>query len=110
MPPTSKLTYELNNIYYKYIHQAEHVCMIEYSWSSNMNTAKLFKNGQSQAVRLPKNCRFMGDEVRIQKIGDAVLLTPIVTSWDPLLKSIQLFPNDLEFTLDDPDYKEEDLF
>jgi len=77
-----------------------------------MNTAKLFQNGQSQAVRLPKNCRFMGEVVHIQKIGDAVLLTPIVTSWEPLIKSIQLFPDDLQFTRDiaeDKD-KEKDLF
>jgi hypothetical protein len=34
-----------------------------------MNTAKLFKNGQSQAVRLPEDCRFTGSEVHIKKIG-----------------------------------------
>ena len=35
-----------------------------------MMTAKLFENGRSQAVRLPKECRFRGDEVAINKIGD----------------------------------------
>jgi antitoxin VapB len=39
-----------------------------------METAKLFMNGQSQAVRLPKECRFSGDEVGIKKVGDMVLL------------------------------------
>ncbi len=39
-----------------------------------MDTAKLFMNGQSQAVRLPKECRFAGDEVGIKKVGDIVLL------------------------------------
>ena len=41
-----------------------------------MMTAKLFENGRSQAVRLPKEYRFQGDEVLVNKIGDVVLLMP----------------------------------
>ena len=41
-----------------------------------METAKLFENGRSQAVRLPKEFRFDGDEVFIKKIGNCVLLFP----------------------------------
>ena len=41
-----------------------------------MTTAKLFKHGGSQAVRLPKAFRFKGTEVTIEKKGDAVILTP----------------------------------
>ena len=41
-----------------------------------MTTAKLFKNGQSQAVRLPKNYRFVGDEVGVTKLGELVVLYP----------------------------------
>jgi antitoxin VapB len=41
-----------------------------------MQTAKLFKNGQSQAVRLPKEFRFEGDEVLIKREGEAVILLP----------------------------------
>jgi len=41
-----------------------------------MKTAKLFANGQSQAVRLPKDYRFSGEEVGIMKVGEAVLLYP----------------------------------
>jgi antitoxin VapB len=40
-------------------------------------TAKLFRNGNSQAVRLPREFRFQGDEVRIRKEGDAVILEPL---------------------------------
>jgi len=40
-------------------------------------TAKLFKNGRSQAVRLPKAFRFPGDEVRIRRVKGGVLLEPI---------------------------------
>lgn len=46
--------------------------------------AKLFRNGRSQAVRLPREFRFEGEEVRIRKVGDAVLLEPIIrdtASW-----------------------------
>lgn len=38
-----------------------------------METAKLFTNGRSQAVRLPKEFRFEGDEVFIKRVGDAVV-------------------------------------
>ena len=41
-----------------------------------MRTAKLFMNGKSQAVRLPKEFRFEGDEVVIKRVGDAVMLFP----------------------------------
>lgn len=42
-----------------------------------MTTAKLFMNGRSQAVRLPKEFRFEGDEVSIRREGDAVILEPV---------------------------------
>jgi antitoxin VapB len=42
-------------------------------------TAKLFTHGRSQAVRLPKEYRFKGKEVRITKIGDRVILEPLDT-------------------------------
>jgi antitoxin VapB len=40
-------------------------------------TARLFKNGRSQAVRLPKEFRFSGDEVLVRREGDAVILEPM---------------------------------
>ena len=39
--------------------------------------AKLFKNGRSQAVRLPKEFRFPGDEVTLRRDGDAVIMEPV---------------------------------
>ena len=42
-------------------------------------TAKLFRNGRSQAVRLPREFRFEGDEVRIRQLGNGVLLEPRIT-------------------------------
>lgn len=40
-------------------------------------TAKIFKTGRSQAVRLPKECRFDTNEVKVTKIGDKVILEPL---------------------------------
>jgi antitoxin VapB len=45
--------------------------------SSNPTRAKLFRNGRSQAVRLPREFRFPGDEVAIRREGDAVILEPV---------------------------------
>jgi antitoxin VapB len=42
-------------------------------------TAKLFKNGRSQAVRLPREFRFEGDRVRVRRVGRGVLVEPVVT-------------------------------
>lgn len=46
-----------------------------------MDTAKLFWSGRSQAVRLPKEFRIDGDEVRIRRHGVAVILEPIAHDW-----------------------------
>ncbi len=46
-----------------------------------MDTAKLFWSGRSQAVRLPKNFRFEGEEVRIRRHGNSVILEPIARDW-----------------------------
>ena len=59
-----------------------------------MKTAKLFRNGQSQAVRLPKEFRFEGDEVFIKRSGSAVVLIPLVNSWDSLIGSLDKFSMD----------------
>ncbi len=44
-------------------------------------TAKLFKNGRSQAVRLPKDYRFEGSEIGVGRVGNAVLLYPLNDPW-----------------------------
>jgi antitoxin VapB len=59
-----------------------------------MKRAKLFQNGQSQAVRLPKEFRFDGSEVFIKKSGSAVVLIPLVNSWDSLISSLDKFSKD----------------
>ena len=52
-----------------------------------METAKLFMNGQSQAVRLPKEYRFNGNEVGIKKVGNIVLLFQKDNMWDSFLNT-----------------------
>jgi len=59
-----------------------------------MKTAKLFRNGQSQAVRLPKEFRFEDDYVYVKKSGNVVMLIPAKGSWDVLLKSLDKFSPD----------------
>lgn len=49
-----------------------------------MRTAKIFQNGQSQAIRLPKEFRFKDDQVYIKKSGNIVILIPKSNSWDSL--------------------------
>jgi antitoxin VapB len=49
--------------------------------ASEEKRAKLFKTGRSQAVRLPKEFRFEGTEVRIRKAGNTVVLEPIGDDW-----------------------------
>lgn len=59
-----------------------------------MQTAKLFKNGRSQAVRLPKDFQFSGDDVFIQKHGDAVILIPHDKAWEVFLHGLNSFTDD----------------
>ncbi|PIW20540.1 MAG: AbrB/MazE/SpoVT family DNA-binding domain-containing protein [Anaerolineae bacterium CG17_big_fil_post_rev_8_21_14_2_50_57_27] len=59
-----------------------------------MKTAKLFQNGKSQAVRLPKEFHFGNDRVYIKRVGDAVVLLPYQTPWKTLLDSLSLFSTD----------------
>lgn len=59
-----------------------------------MQTAKIFMNGRSQAVRLPKEFRFPGDDVFIKRIGNIVILIPKDSPWSSLLKSLDRFTDD----------------
>lgn len=59
-----------------------------------MEKAKLFMNGRSQAVRLPKGFRFEGEEVFVKKVGDAVVLLPRSDSWRTLYEGLESFSED----------------
>jgi antitoxin VapB len=57
-----------------YIHDIYHV----EGFMSKSATAKIFKNGRSQAVRLPREFRFEGDTVRVKRVPEGVLLQPMI--------------------------------
>ena len=56
-----------------------------------METAKVFMNGRSEAIRLPKNCRFGSKEVHVKKIGNIVLLVPKDKMWEVFVHSLDGF-------------------
>jgi len=59
-----------------------------------METAKLFQNGRSQAVRLPKEYNFSGKDVFIQKVGASVILFPKDQVWETFLEGLYGFTDD----------------
>jgi antitoxin VapB len=59
-----------------------------------MKTAKIFRSGNSQAVRIPKEFQLAGKEVEIERQGDVLLLRPRKRSWDALAKSLTKFTQD----------------
>ena len=59
-----------------------------------MKTARLFKNGQSQAVRLPKEFRFEGTSVFIHHLGSYVVLVPKHDSWRSMFEATKRFSDD----------------
>lgn len=71
-----------------------------------MDTAKLFTNGRSQAVRLPKEYRFNGTEVYIKKVGDTVVLIPMTESWKTLTDSLDQFSDDFMENREQPESQE----
>lgn len=76
-----------------------------------METAKIFMNGRSQAVRLPKAYRFDGDEVYIKKVGDMVILMPYHAPWDLLVDSLDMFSEEFMEDRNQPQIEErEDMF
>jgi len=59
-----------------------------------MQTARLFINGRSQAVRLPKEFQFHGESVYVQKVGEAVILVPLDKEWEVFMHGLNSFSDD----------------
>lgn len=59
--------------------------------------ARLFQNGSSQAVRLPREFRFKGDKVRIRRVGNSVVLEPLADDPATWLAELKKVPADPEF-------------
>jgi len=76
-------------------------------------TAKLFKNGQSQTVRLPKEFRFENSKkVFIKKVNGMVILIPKSDTkiWDKMFENLYNFSDDFMTERTEPKQKREDLF
>jgi len=66
--------------------------LMSHTEDTTMDTAKLFKIGRSQAVRLPKAYRFEGEEVYITRAGAAVVLLPKTQkTWDDVFRALEMF-------------------
>lgn len=59
-----------------------------------MEYAKVFTNGGSQAVRLPRSCRFEETEVLVNHIGDIVILMPRKDPWSSVQAGLSMFTDD----------------
>ena len=76
-----------------------------------MDTATLFMNGGSQAVRLPKKFRFEGTRVVIKKVGSSLILTPYEDIWRSFEEGLAMFPDDFMEDRNQPEMQErESLF
>jgi antitoxin VapB len=65
-------------------------------------TARLFRNGSNQAVRLPRDLEIDADEVLIRREGDSIILTPKPRSWDDYFARGQRLSEDFPDTIDTP--------
>ena len=63
-------------------------------YKQSLKTARLFLNGRSQAVRLPKEYQFSGEDVYIQRVGEAVILFPVDKEWEVFLHGLNNFSGD----------------
>ena len=72
-----------------------------------MNTAKIFENGRSQAVRLPKEYRLKDSDVFIKKVDDVIMLIPKDKVWKTFRNSFNRFTSDLEITREEDDIPQE---
>ena len=68
-----------------------------------MDTARIFQSDGSQAVRLPKEYRFVGTEVGVKHFGNGVLLLPVDDPWQTLLAGLAAFEPNFVLTREQPD-------
>ena len=71
-----------------------------------MDKAKLFRNGKSQAVRLPKEYNLEGSEVYVKRLGRTVILIPKDDPWEMLINSIGAFSEDFMSERAQPEIQE----
>ena len=77
----------------------------------NMQTVKVFKSGNSQAIRIPKDFLIDEKELYIQKIGKSIILTSKDDLWRAFEESLDRFSDDVfENGREQPEQQERDLF
>jgi len=87
-------------------------CLARYQspvYTPYMNAAKLFTNGRSQAVRLPKEFRFEGSEVMVTRLGSAVVLLAKDQGWDVLFEAVEGFSEDFMAQREQPSIENRNL-
>lgn len=71
--------------------------------------AKIFMNGRSQAVRLPKEFRFDCDEVFVRKQGEDLIISPKKSSWDAFFDQPTAFDKNFLKDREQPQHQERDF-
>ena len=74
-----------------------------------MQTVKIFQNGRSQAIRLPKEYRFNNTEVYINKVDDVIMLFPKTDEWSGLIASLDKFTDDFMDERNQPSIQERNV-
>jgi len=75
-----------------------------------IQVAKIFMNGRSQAVRLPKDFRFDCDEVYVRRQGEEIIISPKKSSWDDFFDQSSAFGEDFLSDREDTPPQERDFF
>lgn len=79
--------------------------------AGSMRTTTIFTNGQSQAVRIPKEFRLGGKQVYIKREGNCIILIPMDNPWESLLNAVGKFSDDfMEDRNQPPQQEREDIF
>ncbi len=80
--------------------------------AGSMRTTTIFTNGQSQAVRIPKEFRLGGKQVYIKREGNCIILIPMDNPWELLIESLNEFSSDFMANGREllPDQEREDMF
>lgn len=84
------------------------VTIVDSDHEGPMDTARLFQSGRSQAVRLPKDYRFQGQEVAVKHYGNGVLLLPIDDPWQTMEAGLAAFESGFELRREQPDQQKRD--
>ena len=75
-----------------------------------MSYAKVFKSGNSQAVRLPKEYNLDAGQVRIKKVGNMIILIPETDVWENLRQSLDMFDDTFMNERNQPETQEREGF